>query len=99
MTETPEELIAAALAEPDDSDERWAHIHALRQRGDRATLEAAIGLLASGDWERRQTGVDILAQLSYDDPEPLQEEIMVALLDHHVGETSPDVIDSLGHAF
>jgi len=47
MELTPQDCVAAALAEPADSRERWAHVHSLHRRGDEAAFQAAVDLLDS----------------------------------------------------
>ncbi|UTI63893.1 hypothetical protein NBH00_21430 [Paraconexibacter antarcticus] len=100
----PSELIAPALAEEWDSDERWAHIRELHHRGDPATYDAAMRLLQSELSEEREMGVDILAQLGTgqnDADRPYREPTVDFLIDLLGREQDPRVLDSattaLGH--
>jgi HEAT repeat protein len=95
---TAAEQAAAALAAPDESDERWEHIRALHARGDRAAVDAGLALCASEDPEAREVGVDILAQIGCVHgyvSRPFLEEITVFLLDLLEREQAPQVLDSL----
>jgi HEAT repeat protein len=58
-----EEQIAAALAGPWDSDERWEHIRALQQRGGRDVFDAAAALCGSSVPDERTVGADVLGQM------------------------------------
>ncbi|PTL58177.1 hypothetical protein [Paraconexibacter algicola] len=57
------ERISAALAAPEDSDERWAQVTALHYLDTDPSFDAAVALCESPEPVRRQLGVDILAQL------------------------------------
>lgn len=72
MKPTPQDLIAAALAEPADSHERWKHVVALHRRGDDATFQAAARLLGEPDPGRRALAADILGQLGTDVDVPVE---------------------------
>jgi HEAT repeat protein len=58
-----EELFAAALAKPWDSDERWEQIRALQDRGGREVFDAAAALCGSSVPDEQTVGADVLGQV------------------------------------
>src|SRR4051812_16530540 len=105
-------LIGEALAAPDESDERWDRIRELQYLASREVFDACLELIQSEDPERREVGVDIVAQLGVsrevqrDDhgeyrlwEHPFPRETADALLDLLEREKSPQVLDSIAAAF
>jgi HEAT repeat protein len=98
---TTADLIAAALAAPDDPEDGPA-LEELQNRPTRETFDAAIRLLASDAMPERELGVKILGQLGgsgSDLNRPFREESVLALLELLTHEREPRVIESLGFAF
>src|SRR3954454_22624088 len=100
-------LISAALALPDDSDERWAHVTTLHYLDSDAALDAAVELCHSAEPIRRQLGVDIVAQLGTymnDDgnvvfDRPHRDRVIELLSRMLESEDEPVVLASIGYAF
>jgi HEAT repeat protein len=96
------ELISLALAAPEESEERWHHIRRLQRRGDRPTFDAASALCQSVDAERRELGVDILAQLGTSSPEAdpaLHDPTVDLLLELLATEQAVTVLSAIATAF
>jgi HEAT repeat protein len=102
--EAPETILAAALALPVDSHERWDHVRRLHERGDSVTFLAAAALLDSPERSRRVLSADVLAQLGAARHIPAGErpftrqtvELLLARLEK---EDDPEVLASIAHAF
>lgn len=95
--QSTEALIQIAL-EGDEEDERaWDAVWALRRRGTRDVLDAAIQLLGSPSAKSRGRGAHILAQLGGKNP-TFPAECGEALLDQLRREQEPAVLHSIGVA-
>ncbi|RJS19151.1 hypothetical protein DRW03_22570 [Corallococcus sp. H22C18031201] len=92
-----EELIEAVLVGDADDDGAWDAIGALRRRGTRTVLDAAIRLLGSPSARARGRGADILAELGGKQP-AFSAERGDALLDLLLREQEPAVLCSVGIA-
>jgi HEAT repeat protein len=107
-------LLAIALAEPADSDGRWAAVHAVQARGDQATFDAAVALCGSDEAHRRRLGVDVLGGIGkrgpdyethgvamgvYADERPFRRPAVDRLLEMVQGEGDPDVLIGIALAF
>lgn len=104
-------LIASALAAPNDSDERWENIRALQRIGGSDVFARACELARSDDHERREVGVDVLAQLGpHESAVVMGQEVLVGehpfpeptvdlLLEMLGAEQEPHVLQSIGVAF
>jgi len=112
MSSQVDTLVREALAAPDESDERWERIRELHYLASREVFDACLDLMASEDPERREVGVDIVAQLGVSREtvtaggtevrlweHPFPREAADALLELLGREHSPQVLDSIGAAF
>jgi HEAT repeat protein len=88
-----DELIAVALAEPDE-DKAWDAIGALHLRGTREVFTRAQRLCGSDDARERRVGVDILGQLGLP-ARTFQSKAVAILREMLEREESPDVLNSL----
>ena len=103
MEPTPQDHIAAALAEPPDSHERWDHVLSLQRRGDEATFQAAIDLLDSPEPAGRILAANVLGQLGVEagvrvEQRPFRRatgELLVARIER---EEDPEVLKAFAHA-
>lgn len=98
------QLLAAALAEDPESDERWRLVTEVQRRGDRESFDIAMELAGSANAEERELGVDVLGQLGFRDEEadrPFREPTIDFLIELLNDETSSEVLESattaLGH--
>jgi HEAT repeat protein len=95
-------LIEQALATGADSDERRNVVSRLQRRHDRSTFDAALALCRSEDPQRRVLGVEILAQLGYeqsDEDRPFREPTITLLLELAETEHTVSVLSAIGRAF
>ena len=89
-----EELLRRAAAEVDqESDVRWQCLYELHHRAEESTLAAALELAYSDDEHRRCLGIDVLAQLGYE--ERFIEERLDALLRLAAEPQSDDVVEAI----
>jgi HEAT repeat protein len=93
------ELINRAKTEEDESL-RWKYVSTLHRRGDRETMERAVGLLNSENADDRSLGADILGQLGTS-AKPFLEERLSKLMELLKKETDAGVLASgataIGH--
>ncbi|AGC42905.1 hypothetical protein MYSTI_01572 [Myxococcus stipitatus DSM 14675] len=92
-----EALIQMALAGDEDDERAWEAIWALRRRGTREVLDAAIQLLGDSSAKARGRGADVLGQLGAGRP-VFSAERGDALLDLLRREKEPKVLLSAGVA-
>lgn len=87
-------LFAAALAAPQESDERWDAIRALQELGGQEVFDQACALCRESDPDAREVGIDVLAQLP--GHEAPAGAFLLAMLET---EEHPLALQSIGVAF
>jgi len=95
-----QDLAQIALTSDDESDAYWDSVRELQKRGTRAVFDMAAQLCASEDSRSRSVGLDVLAQLGYEEGRPfLARSLPIALRLARDSETTVrrSALSALGH--
>jgi HEAT repeat protein len=95
-----QDLTQIALASDDESDAYWDSVRELQKRGTRAVFDMAAQLCAGEEPRSRSVGLDVLAQLGYENGRPfLAESLAIALRLARDSETTVrrSALSALGH--
>jgi HEAT repeat protein len=95
-----QDLAQIALTSDDESDAYWDSVRELQKRGTRAVFDIAAQLCAGEEPHSRSVGLDVLAQLGYENGRPfLAESLPIALRLARDSETTVrrSALSALGH--
>jgi HEAT repeat protein len=95
-----QDLAQLALTSDDESEAYWDSVRELQKRGTRAVFDMAAQLCAGDEPRSRSVGLDVLAQLGYENGRPfLAESLPIALRLARDSETTVrrSALSALGH--